>query len=151
MHQTIIALVRAHDKQDAHDEAEKVFRMLYDGTSIEAVYKYDTEKGKAALQVVFGKQTIEFNEHLAEIRKTLLATPAKPDDQVMEDHQFRFHCWWVGQDDGPAIRVYDNDAAGVSDKDHLKNVINDWPTLVESGQHRRSVYPLWVVTADGHY
>lgn len=157
MHQTIIALVRAYDKGNAREQGEDTFKKLveasrsYDSFRIESVYKYDSEKGKSLLQMVFGHQTIEFNEHLAEIRKTLLATPAKPDEQLMEDHSFRFHCWEVGQDDGSAIRVYDSDAAGVSDKDHLKNVIDDWPTLVESGQHTKSPYPLWVVTADGHY
>jgi len=157
MHQTIIALVRAHDKKDARDEADIVFKKLvaagrsYDYFTIDEAYKYDTEKGKSLLQMVFGHQTLEFNDHLAAIRNTLRAGLLKPDDELMEDHEFRFHCWQVGENKGSAIRVYDPDVEGIQDKSHLKNVIEDWPNLVADGKHKKSIYPLWVVSADGHY
>ena len=157
MHQQIVALVRAFDKVSALNRADEVFRKLigkqrsYDGYSLGDAYKYDSEKGKSVLQTVFGKQTIEFNDHLAAVRNVLRAGLLKPDDELMEDHSFRYHCLQIGETDGSAITVFDNDAEGVQDKAHLKNIIEDWPGLVESGQHKKSAHPLWVVTADGHY
>jgi len=139
------------------EDAEAVFEKVknrsnsYDYFRIDKAYPYNSEKGKSALQRIFGNQTLEFNEHLAVVRKALAKTPAETDDEVMEDHMLRFHFWCVGMDDGWVIRVFDADGAGVSDRGHLKNVVEDWPSLVESGQHRKSQYPLWVVTADGHH
>lgn len=157
MHQTIVALVRAHDKATAREEGEQVFRKLveagrsYDGYALDKTYRYDSEKGKSLLQVVFGYQTLEFNDHLAQIRIALTEGPVKSDDQLMENHEFRFHCWQVGESKGSAIRVYDSDAEGVQDKAHLRNIIEDWLNLVEVDKHKKSPYPLWVVSANAHY
>lgn len=156
-HQQIAALVRAPDKKTAKEDAEEVFDKVighahsYDYYHIEDAYPYDSEKGKSALQRIFGAQTLEFNDHLAVVRKAFAEAPAKSDEELMEDHMLRFHFFCVGMDDGWVIRVFDPDAVGVEDRGHLKNVIEDWPSLVESGQHVKSRYPLWVVTADGHH
>lgn len=156
MHNDIAILVRAPDRKSAKEDALKLFEKVkarsssYDGFSPDDVLPYDTEEGKSLLQTIFGRQTLEFNDYLAEVRVALTESP-KSDDELMEDHQFRFACWSVGNHDGWTVRVFDNEACGVSDQGHLKNVIEDWPSLVEAGQHKKSPYPLWVVAGDAHH
>jgi hypothetical protein len=157
MHMTIVALVRAQDDSEALSEAKRVFEALveqgssFDGFQLDEAYKYDSEKGKSLLQTVLGYQILEFNVHLAKIRDAIRAGPLKSDDQLMEDDTFRYHCLCVGESKGSSIRVYDEDAEGIMAKAHLKNVVEDWPSLVKSGKHTKTQEPLWVVSADSHY
>lgn len=156
-HRTIVILVRARDKKEAEADAKKVFDTIkaqsnsYDSFAIEDILKYDSEEGKTLLQMVFGHQTIEFNDHLGAVRQALKTSPAKTDAEMMENHEFRYHCWYLGTTQGWAVRVFDADAEGVQDNAHLRNVIEDWPILVERGQHVKSSLPLWVVSGNAHY
>lgn len=156
MHMQIVILVRAYDKAAAYEEGDRVIKKLiadgsFDAARVPTVYRYDSEKGESVLQTVFGYQTSEFYNHLAQIRIVLAKRPQKSDDELMEDHDFRFHCWQAGESTGGSIRVYDGDAAGVQDRAHLRNVIEDWPSLVATGQHKKSPHRLWVVSTNVHY
>ena len=156
-HQDVAFLVRASDEKDAFDEARAVAEMLrkngrsYDGFSLENAEPYDSEKGKSALQGILGAQILDFNEHLDGLRNLLMAKPTKTNSELMETSDLYYHCARIGDESGPGVRVFDADATGIQEKSHLKNVVEDWPSLVEAGKHRKSRYPLWIVWGDAHY
>jgi hypothetical protein len=156
-HNVIAILVRAPDGKSAKEDAKAVFDKVkthsssYDAFEVDDAFPYDSEKGKSALQRIFGYQTLEFNDHLSELRNIVTANPNMGNDELMENHQFRFLCWEVGDTNGWNMNVFDSDAEGVQDKAHLKNLVDDWPGLVSVGQHIKSIYPLWVVSGNAHY
>lgn len=156
-HQDVAFLVRASDEGEAFEEAKQVSEQVrkngrsYDGFSLENAKPYESEKGKSALQTIFGYQTLEFNEHLEGLRKLLTAKPTKTNSELMETSDLYYHCARIGDEAGPGVRVFDADGAGIQEKKHLKNVIEDWPGLVEAGKHSKSRYPLWIVWGDAHY
>lgn len=157
MHQDVAFLVRAADRKEAFDEAKDVSEIVkksgssYDGFALEEAEPYDSEKGKSVLQRIFGLQTLDFNDHLNGLRKLLTEHPLKTDAELMEVSDIYYHCAKIGDEHGSGVMVFGPEADGVQDRDHLKNIVDDWPSLVEAGKHHKSSDPLWVVWGDGHY
>jgi len=169
MHQVITVIVYAENKNEALDKAKTIFERLCEnqypfdyfttfdedgiGTSgkdrwgnLPAVTLAISKKGKELIEQGIKFTKDEFMENLKIIRKLL---KKKTDKELFEKdggvEMFRFSCYQIGRHRGSSVWLYDNDGEGITDPEHLKNVLKKWNDKSYRG------LKIYVVPADVHY
>jgi len=74
-------------------------------------------------------------------------------EKLMNDGNFRFHAYSIGEYSGSNIWLYDDDGEGIRDLNHLKNAIEKWKVLYEDRgkENPHEDYEVWIVPVDVHF
>lgn len=181
MHMVIRTIVYAKDKDEALDEARHVFERLVErekfdyytmfdneGTSVSGkgrwgeltpVAEVDSKKGKQLINEGMKYTQEHFNEAIKYVREAL---DKHTDKELFEDRtvkvngmtrMFKYYCSVMGSYDGPNVWLYDNDGEGITDHEHLKDVLSKWQSIYdrENKPNPHKDMKIWVVPADVHY
>ena len=181
-HQGVAVIVYASDERGAASKASAILKGLTSGST--SYYYYSlasfeglphtpvlaaTPEGRKVIERFWSLQTRDFKGHLSHVRRGLKRYdaedflrdedgPSKRRASAEDPEMVLYHMAKAGEDQGSAVRLYDNDGAGIRDRGHLKNVLDKWQSSLygnpESSLSGRNPYEgleTWVVTADVHY
>ena len=163
MHMMIRALVYADKKESAINKGKDVFEMLTEGHHPFDYYQLFDDSDD------WGSAKNRWDEQSKAVRystkegKDLVSGGWKYLNKCKDVNDFvksrsgadmsRYYLNQLGSYSGSAIWLYDNDGSGISDKGHLKDVLNKWECLYKD-KEKKSPYDdldVWVVPADVHF
>ena len=143
--ETLMAYRMKEDYLDPTDpklnENEKAWALILEGV------KWTIKKQKRNLQ----KLRIALSEYKDE---DFWFRPTKKEYEVNNKYHenldigmIKFYCYSLGQCKGPNVYLYDNDGEGITDENHLRNVLKKWEDITTEYVNLR----LFVVPVDVHF